>query len=136
MRLFYGVLLVLLVSGCATVGIKESVAPIEAVKAPGPFVKVVVGMTHAEVVELLNGKVTVGYEVDPATGAVHSIEASRLYASEVLSVGSQSYRVDQYIAHDTSEGAANVEADLFPLAYKDGILIAKGLLAVEALKAQ
>jgi len=33
MHLFYGVLLVLFLSGCATVGIKESVAPIEAVKA-------------------------------------------------------------------------------------------------------
>ncbi len=136
MHLFYGILLVLFLSGCATVGVKESAAPIEAVKALDPFVKVVVGMTHAEVTELLNGKVTVGYEVDPATGAVHSIEASRLYASEVLSVGAQTYQVDRYIAHDTSEGVANVEADLFPLAYKDGILIAKGLLALEALRAQ
>lgn len=131
MRLLYGILLVLLVSGCTTVGIKENTV----VMAPAdPFVKVVVGMTHAEAAALLEGKVTVGYEVDPATSVVRAVEASRLYSSEVLPVGTQIYQVDQYIVHDAAEGDGSVETDLFPLAYKDGILVAKGLLAVEALK--
>jgi hypothetical protein len=136
MHLFYGVLLMLLVSGCTTVGTQGNVGQTEAAVAADPFVKVVVGMTHKEVTDLLDGKVTVGYEVDPATGAVRSIEAGRLYASEILNIAGQSYQVDRYIAHDTRDGAINVEADLFPLAYKDGILVAKGVLAVEALKAQ
>ena len=136
MRLLCVLLLVFFVSGCATVGIKDNAGQTGVSAAADPFVKVVVGMTHAEVVALLDGKVTVGYEVDPATGAVRSIEASRLYSSEVLSAGAQSYQVDQYIAHDAAEGAVNVEADLFPLAYKDGILVAKGSFAVDALKTQ
>lgn len=135
MRLFYGVmLLAFFTSGCVTVETRKNVEQVTAVALPDPFVKVVIGMTHEEVTALLNDKVILGYEVDPLTETVRPIEVSRLYASEVFSAGEQFYQVDQYIAHDASDGTANVEADLFPLAYKDGILVAKGPAAVEALK--
>ena len=108
--------------GCATV-------PNSAVPPPAPASladQVTPGMTFASVAAIMDGKVVVGYELDPATGASRAIVSQRLYSSEILSVNGRNYKVDRYILRAPVTGAGVSDAELFPVIYKDGLVVAKG----------
>lgn len=120
-HLWLGVLLV----GCCGCGtIANSVVP-----AAGPVPlqeQVTLGMTYPNVALVMNGSVVVGYEIDPATGASKPITVQRLYSSEMLNIKDQAYKVDLYILRSPVTGAGVNEGELFPVVYKDGLVVAKG----------
>ncbi len=121
-RYFYLAALALGCCGCVT--IPNSVVPHP---APVPLSdQVTPGMTFASVAAVMNGKVVVGYELDPATGASRPILSQRLYSSELLSVNGKKYKVDRYIIRAAATGVAVSEAELFPVVYQDGLVVAKG----------
>ncbi len=125
--------LVLVVIGCCGCGtIANSVVP-----APGPVPlqeQVTLGMTHAAVALVMDGKVVVGYEIDPATGASKAIMSQRLFSSEMLDVKGQAYRVDRYILRGAATGEGITESELFPVVYKEGLVVAKGRDGLERVR--
>ena len=121
-RYFFLSGLVFACCGCATV--PNSVVP---PPAPASLAdQVTPGMTFTSVAAVMEGKVVVGYELDPATGVAKPTMSQRLYSSEMLSVNGQTYKVDRYIIRTPVTGAGVNEGELFPVIYKDGLVVAKG----------
>ena len=119
-------LAVVLLTGCASLPETGSVPPLAG--------KVTLGMTRPEVVAIMDTMVTVGFEIDPLTGADKPVEAKNLYSTEILSLAASVYQVDRYIVRSVNGLASIAEADLFPVVYRNNILVAKGQDGVKALK--
>lgn len=121
-------------SGCALTMKDIPVIGAPAPRETGPGADVSLGMTRAQVTGVMNKLVTVGFEVDPAAGVTKAIQINSLYSSEVLTVDTQLYQVDYYIV-DTHKAQMRIaDADLFPVAFRNDILTAKGQPDVAALK--
>ncbi len=129
MRYAVILLLVISLSGCS-LPLRSDIVNM----APKPLVPTL-GMTRAEVSALMSHPVTVGYEVDPATGALKPIEAKSLYSSEMLTVAHQDYLVDSYITGVQRAGKPIGEDVLTPMIFKDNILCGQGREALTTLKA-
>lgn len=117
-------------SGCATVEIKKEIPPSQ----QESFSNVQLGMTHQQVTALINEKIVIGFEVDPVTGNLKAIETQRWYSSEKVLIGQQEYQIDEYLMLKNIGEMFDAHKDLFPFGYKDGVLVAKGLKDIEALK--
>ena len=132
-RIFLILALVLLGAGCVTV--PNSVVP--PTNAARPADRVTLGMTRAAVAAIMDARVVVGYEIDPDTGMSKSVETKNLYSSEVLKLQDVAYQVDRYIVRPATASARIAETELFPVVYKDGLVVAtsrEGLAAFIALK--
>jgi hypothetical protein len=120
-RFLVGVL-ALVVSGCVTV--PNSIVP-SGVSAK-PTDRVTLGMTRASVSAIMDARVMVGYEVDPDTGMVKSLESQNLYSSEIMKIKDVVYQVDRYVVRPAAAGARIAETELFPVVYKAGLVVAVG----------
>ena len=98
-----------------------------------PSDRVTLGMTHAVVSSIMDARVVVGYEVDNATGAEKPVEAQNLYSSEIVKINEISYQVDRYIIRPPQAGSHVGEAELFPVVYKYGLVVATGRNGLAAL---
>jgi hypothetical protein len=117
-------------TGCSVVS--TSIVP-PAVSAR-PVDRITLGMTHTEAAAIMDAKVVVGYEVDPVAGTPKPVEARNLYSSEMTDINGVTYQIDRYIVRPpASERVA--ESELFPVIYKDGLLVAKGYEGLAGLKA-
>ena len=114
--------LVLMGAGCETV--PTSIVPSNASMRPSD--RVSLGMTRAVVTSIMDGRVVVGYEIDPDTGLSKSVEAKNLFSSEIIKVKDVSYQVDRYIVRPAVASARIAETELFPVVYKDGLVVATG----------
>lgn len=123
--------MVFMAAGCVTV--PNSVMPTNTEVRPSD--RVTLGMTRAMVSSIMDARVVVGYEIDPATGVSRPIEAQNLYSSEILKINGTTYQVDRYIVHPPLAGAQMSEAELFPVIYKYGLVVATGREGLEAVKA-
>ena len=127
--------LVMLFSGCAIITSGPSSPQTGATALPREL-QLKVGMSQAEVAAIMDRSVTVGFEVDPATGASKPIQARSLYSSEFLALGNKTYQVDKYIIRDNNGIAVTTEDLLFPVVFERGLLVAKGRAGLEQLKQQ
>ena len=121
--------LVLMGAGCETVP-TSIVLPNAAVR---PSDRVSLGMTRAAVASIMNGRVVVGYEINPDTGLSKSVEAPNLFSSEIIKVKDVPYQVDRYIVRPAVASARIAETELFPVVYKDGLVVAAGRAGLAAL---
>ena len=130
--------LVLSAAGCATVsGVPASTTVQGGPVKVDPFSEIAIGMAQAEVVALLNGEVTVGYEADPASGQFKPIRRKTLVSSEIIEDHGQDYQVDMYLprgGQDASSGMAQAAVKPYPFIYSKGALVAKGFAELEALR--
>lgn len=124
------VLLILMSSGCATIEIQKEMAS----EVPDEFSHVHLGMSHAEVSELLQETIVIGLEADPQTGLLRAIQEQRLYSSEKVMIHDQEYQVDAYLMAPDWGQPFDPQNNLFLFAYHNGILVAKGWQQIEALK--
>ncbi len=124
-------LMVFSVMGCAVVS--TSIVPTAMPWRPAD--RLTLGMTRAQVLALMDAKVVVGYEIDPVTGVSKPVEAQALYSSERVDIGGLVYQVDRYIVHPPAAERV-AESELFPVVYKDGLLVAKGYDGLMGLKAK
>jgi hypothetical protein len=121
--------LVLMGAGCETV--PTSIVPSNASTRPSD--RVSLGMTRAAVGAIMNARVVVGYEIDPDTGMSKSVEAPNLFSSEIIKVKDVPYQVDRYIVRPAVASARIAETELFPVVYKDGLVVAAGRAGLAAL---
>ena len=121
----------LFVAGCVTVP-NSVVAPNAGAR---PSDRVTPGMTRAAVAAIMDGRVVVGYEIDPDTGLSRPVEAKNLYSSEIVKIGDKAYQVDRYIIRPAMASARIAETELFPVVYKDGLVVAAGRQGLAALAA-
>ena len=125
--------LMMLCSGCAIVNSGPFFPQAGATAVPREL-QLKIGMSQAEVSAIMDRAVTVGYEVDPATGASKPIEARSLFSTEFLTQGNKTYQVDKYIIRNDNGIAVTVEDLLFPVVFERGLLVAKGREGLEALQ--
>jgi tetrahydromethanopterin S-methyltransferase subunit B len=131
MRKLAGLFFLLLsFSGCVSVSTLPPAVPVQVKPAQAdPFKGIVLGMGHATVAGLLDGEVTVGFEVDPQTGAFRPIREKTLVSSEVLEIRGQVYQIDMYLPRMSSEqllDPSQAAAKSYPLIFRDGVLVGKG----------
>jgi hypothetical protein len=133
MRYVVLVFLSVFLSGCA--GVMENIQPPfgGSAKAGSPGDKVSAGMTREVATGLMDGVINIGFEKDAVSGEFRPLKARCLYSSEILPVNGVSYLLDWYIVGPLVSGPPK-ESELFPLVYKDGLLVAKGHEQLEALK--
>jgi hypothetical protein len=125
-----------LLSGCAVVSGPGTVKPATQMAAPqGPFDRIGLGMKRTEATALLEREATVGYEKDPVSGEFSPVRSRALFSTEIIQVNGVSYQVDSYIIADLKT-AAPEEGELMPLIYQNGILVGKGRVELEALRAR
>ena len=122
-------LLVVLLSGCG-LPLRSDI-----VINPPAKLEPTVGMTRVEVQALMNRRVTIGYEVDPVSGASKPVEVQNLYSSEKILVSGQEYWVDSYITGVPTSGGPVSRDMLTPMIFKDNTLAGKGREALVALTA-
>jgi hypothetical protein len=120
-------------SGCASIT-SGPFAPQAGTTAVPRELQLKIGMSQAEVSAIMDRVVTVGYELDPATGASKPVEARSLFSTEFLTQGNKSYQIDKYIVLDDNGIAVTVEDLLFPVVFERGLLVAKGRVGLEQLK--
>jgi hypothetical protein len=125
--------LMMVCSGCAIITSGPSSPKAGATAVPREL-QLKIGMSQAEVSAIMDRTVTVGYEVDPATGAAKPIEARSLFSTEFLTLGNKTYQIDKYIIRDDNGIAVTVEDLLFPVVFEHGLLVAKGRVGLEALQ--
>jgi len=118
-------------AGCVTV--PNSIVPVNT--AAQPSERVTLGMTRAMVSSIMDARVAVGYEVDPDTGVLKSVEAQNLYSSEIVKINELVYQVDRYIVRPPAAGAHMAETELFPVVYRYGLVVAVGREGLAALTA-
>jgi hypothetical protein len=123
-------LLVIMASGCATV--PNSVAP--AMPAIQPSERVSLGMTRPMVCTIMDGRVAVRYQIDAATGVSKPVEAQNLYSSEIVRISGTAYQVDRYLLRSPFQPVHITEVELFPVVYKNGLVVARGYDALKALE--
>ncbi len=129
--IFFSLCLMIVCSGCA-VTMSGPVAPVSSSVLAVEHLKK--GMGTSEVAMLMDRPVTVGFEVDPATGASKPIEARSLFSTEILTLGGKSYQIDRYIVRmDNGVAVTNAEA-LYPVVFEKGLLVAHGHDGLEQLK--
>ena len=121
--------LVLMGAGCETV--PTSIVPPNASTRPSD--RVSLGMTRAAVGVIMNARVVVGYEIDPDTGMSKSVEAPNLFSSEIIKVKDVPYQVDRYIVRPAVASARIAETELFPVVYKDGLVVVTGRAGLAVL---
>ena len=127
-RIFPVLFLILVCAGCET--IPNSIVS----NAPArPSDRVTPGMNRTMVASIMSAHVVVGYEVDPDTRVAKTVEAQNLYSAELVKVGGVVYQVDRYIVHAGMTGARIAETELFPVVYKDGLVVATGRDGLAAL---
>ncbi|MBF0388405.1 MAG: hypothetical protein HQL20_11265 [Candidatus Omnitrophica bacterium] len=129
MRYLVIIFLLLAVNGCALLPNTSLVPVVQA--APEPTL----GMTRAQVTAIMSRTVTIGYEVDPVSGAVKPLEINSLYSTEMLTVGNDFYLVDSFITGPAKAGIPVTEAELTPMIFKNDLLCGKGRSALAAIKA-
>jgi hypothetical protein len=125
--------LLIVCSGCAIVTSGPS-APQAGTTAVPRELQLKIGMSEAEVSAVMDRAVTVGYEIDPATGASKPIESRSLFSTEFLTQGNKTYQVDKYIIRDENGIAMTAEDRLYPVVFERGLLVAKGQAGLESLK--
>ena len=130
-RIFPVLVLMLVAGGCVTVP-NSVVSP--AVSAR-PSDRVTLGMTRAMVASIMDARVTVAYGVDPDTKVARSTEVQNLYSSEIVKINEGTYQVDRYIVHSPVTGGHVIEAELFPVVYRSGLVVATGREGLAALAA-
>lgn len=96
--------------------------------------RISLGMTRDAVTAVMSRPVTVGFEIDPATGTSHPIEVGSLFSSEILSLGAETYLVDYYIVDAEKAQVQIADADLFPVVFRNDLLVAKGQDGLKAIK--
>ena len=121
-KILFILVLVMMAAGCETVP-TSIVLPNAAAR---PADRITLGMTRAAVVAIMDGRVVVGYEIDPDTGMSRSVEARNLYSSEIVKVKDVPYQVDRYIVRPAMKSARIAETELFPIVYKAGLVVAVG----------
>ena len=129
-KYFLFVMLSLACAGCGT--IPNSVLPVASVVQPSE--RVTLGMTRVIVALIMDAKVIVGYEIDQVSGATKAIEVQNLFSSELMMVSGSAYQVDRYIVRPPMPGTRIAETDLFPVVYKDGLVVAKGREGLEQIR--
>ncbi len=121
-------------SSCATVEKLKVTSVEQEKKEQDPFSKIQLGMTHQQVTDLMNEKIIIGLEVEPITGNLKAVETQRWHSSEKVLIDHQEYQIDEYLMSLSTGKLLDAKMDLFPLGYKDGILVAKGIKDIEILK--
>lgn len=121
--------LILAAAGCVTVP-NSIMTPATVVR---PCDRVTLGMTRAAVSSIMDARVVVGHEIDPDAGVFRPVEAQNLYSAELVKINDISYQVDRYIVRSPSAGDRVAEADLFPVVYKYGLVVATGRDGLAAL---
>lgn len=129
-KIFFILVMGLMGAGCVTV--PNSVVP--PTNAARPADRVTPGLTRAAVASIMDTRVVVGYEIDPDTGLSKPVEARNLYSSEIIKVREAAYQVDRYIVRPAMASARIAETELFPVVYKDGLVVAVGREGLAALK--
>lgn len=127
--------LLIVCSGCAIVT-SGPFAPQAGTTAVPRELQLKLGMSAAEVSAIMDRTVTVGYEIDPATGASKPIESRSLFSTEFLTQGAKTYQVDKYIIRDENGIAMTAEDLLYPVVFEHGLLVAKGQAELEQLKSK
>jgi hypothetical protein len=118
-------------AGCVTA--PNSIMPVNT--AAQPSERVTLGMTRAMVSSIMDARVTIGYEVDPDTGVLKSVEAQNLYSSEIVKINELAHQIDRYIVRPSTEGARMAETALFPVVYRYGLVVAVGREGLASLTA-
>jgi hypothetical protein len=129
----YLLLIVLMLAGTGCVTVANSVIPPAGVLRPEE--RVTLGMTRAMVAAVMDGKVIVGYVIDGASGVSRPVEAQKLFSSEISVINGASCQIDRYIVRPPAPGARVSEADLFPVVYKDGLVVAAGREGLAGIRA-
>jgi hypothetical protein len=114
-------LFIMSIAGCASVSNPFDARPV----MMHPWDRVSAGMTHAAVAIIMDGRAVVGHEPD-AAGTFKPVEAQNLYSAEIVEIKGVLYQVDRYIVHSPAQGEHLNEAELYPVIYKDGLVVAKG----------
>ena len=80
--------------------------------------------------------VTVGYHVDAESGVAKPIAANSLYSTEILTLGKETYIVDQYISGDVGAAKGPIDDRLVPMIFKNNLLVGNSRAALDELKAK
>ena len=123
----------MLVGACGCALVSTSMVPVAVPQRPVD--RLTLGMTRVEVAAIMDARVIVSYEIDPVNGASKPVEARNLYSSEIVDINGVSCQIDRYIIHPPV-AARVADAELYPVVYKNGLLIAKGMSGLSELKAQ
>jgi hypothetical protein len=119
----------LLTGGCA--GAAGKVVPSGAVAALQD--RVALGMARPQVEAAMGGTMVVGYDVDPVSGQARPITMNKLFSSEIMTFKGIDHQVDQYLLKPPADGKTK---ELYPVVYKNGVVVGKGPEALERLQAQ
>jgi hypothetical protein len=79
----------------------------------------------------MEGTVVAGFEIDSATGQQKPIRIRRLYSTEVVTVGGTDYVVDRFLLKPPGK---DTDKELYPVVFKDNILVDKGPAALTLIE--